>query len=237
MEVTCDQCKTKLNVPDEKIPKDQMVRINCPKCKGKITIDSRKSAGEEGAPSESFSETGKLHLKFIESQRGKESQKEGYSYDDFSDDESLDFFDEDTKLALVMAGGGDLSEKVKTAVEGLGYKYIQSPDTRDALGKMRFHNFDLIFLADGFDGQDLGNSPVLNYLNHTSMSSRRRIFLALLGDQFKSMDSMMAFSMSANLIISSKDIENLTSVLKKGIADYKKFYKVYMDAMVEAGRL
>jgi len=236
MEVTCDQCQTKLNVPDEKIPKDQMVRINCPKCKGKITIDSRRSAGEEPSPSKSYSETGKLHLKFIESQRGKETKKENYSYDDLSDDESLDFFDEDTKLALVMAGSDDLSKKINAAVEGLGYKYMQAPNTRDALGKMRFHHFDLVFLADGFDGQDLGNSPVLNYLKHTSMSSRRRIFLALLSDQFKSMDSMMAFSNSANLVISSKDIENLSSVLKKGIADYEKFYKVYMDTMVEIGR-
>ena len=40
MEVTCSQCKKKLNVPDEKIPKDQAIRINCPKCKNKITIDS-----------------------------------------------------------------------------------------------------------------------------------------------------------------------------------------------------
>ena len=35
MEVSCAQCNTKLNVPDEKIPKDQMIRINCPKCKNK----------------------------------------------------------------------------------------------------------------------------------------------------------------------------------------------------------
>ena len=103
MEVTCDQCKTKLNVPDDKIPKDQMVRINCPKCKGKITIEPQKAAEEMPSQPEPYDETGKLHLKFIESQRNEETEEKDYSYDDYSDDEALDFFDEDTKLALVMA--------------------------------------------------------------------------------------------------------------------------------------
>ena len=39
MEVTCSGCNTKLNIPDDKVPMDQTVRINCPRCKNKITIE------------------------------------------------------------------------------------------------------------------------------------------------------------------------------------------------------
>ena len=113
-----------------------------------------------------------MHLKFIES-KGKGDSEEGVSdLDDFSDDEALDFYDEDAKLALVLADA-NVEEKVKTGVEEIGYKFVSAPNTRDALGKLRFHHFDLIFIVDGFDGQELDNSPVLNYLNHLSMSSRR----------------------------------------------------------------
>ena len=118
----------------------------------------------------------------------------------------------------------------------MGYKFIPTSNARDALGKMRFHHFDLVFLSEGFDGQDLGQSSILNYLNHASMSSRRRIFLALTGDQFKTMDDMMAYSLSANTVINSKDFDKLSGVLKKGIAEYEKFYKIFMDTMVEMGR-
>ena len=236
MEVTCSECKTKLNVPDEKIPRDQMVRINCPKCKSKITIDSRKNAREESSDSEDFTKTGKLHLKFIEPKHEKPPEEEGYSYDDYSDDADLDFFEEDTKLALIMAADNDQSEKIKTAVQGLGYKCVAPKNTRDALGKMRFHHFDLVFLTAGFDGQELGNNPVLNHLNHLSMSSRRMIFLALMGDRLKTMDSMMSYAMSANTVITSKDIESLSSILKKSIKEHEKFYKVFMDTLVEAGK-
>jgi len=235
MEVTCAQCNTKLNVPDEKIPKDQMIRINCPKCKNKITIDSHLSTQNEPSSDDSFAETGKLHLKFIESKRGEDIEKSEDVKDDFSDDEALDFFDEGTKLALVLADD-DMAEKVKIAVEELGYKYVPTPNTRDALGKLRFHRFDVVFIAEGFDGQELDNSPIRNYLNSLSMSSRRRIFLALMGDKFKTMDDMMAYTMSANMVISTKDAGKLSSILKKGLSEYERFYKVFMDTLVEVGK-
>lgn len=232
MEVTCSQCKTKLNIPDEKIPKDQMVRINCPKCKGKITVEPARPAKEKETPEESFDETGKMHLKFIESKKGKEGSS---GDDDYSGDEVLDFFDEDTKPALMMVGD-DISEEAKKSIEELGYKCVSAPSTRDALGKMRFHHFDMVLLADGFDGQEIENSPVMNYLNHISMSSRRRIFLALIGDKFKTMDDMKAYALSANMVISGKDLDKLTSILKKGVSEHERFYKVFMDTLVETGK-
>lgn len=44
MNITCSQCKTKLNIPDHKIPKDKDASIACPKCKAKITIPAAKPA-------------------------------------------------------------------------------------------------------------------------------------------------------------------------------------------------
>ena len=52
MEITCEHCAATLNIPDDKIPKSQVFRISCPKCKSKKvtqkiagfqTITSKKS--------------------------------------------------------------------------------------------------------------------------------------------------------------------------------------------------
>jgi predicted Zn finger-like uncharacterized protein len=235
MEVTCPQCEAKLNIPDGKIPKDQMVRINCPKCKGKITIEPDRQVEGEQSPNDSYVETGKFHHKFIESKGGEGGEKDTPDYDDYSSDEALDFFDEGIKPALVLIGD-DIGERVKSSIEELGYKFISAPNTRDALGKMRFHHFDMVLLADGFDGQELENSPIINYLNHLSMSSRRRILFALIGEKFKTMDDMKAYALSANIVINSKDLDKLTSILKRGISDHQRFYKVFMDTLVEIGK-
>jgi predicted Zn finger-like uncharacterized protein len=211
MEITCEHCKTKLNIPDEKIPKNKALRISCPKCKKRMTLDTPKAAP-------------------------KDSENDKYGYRDYTDDEALTFYEEGTKLALVMDNNPEQSEKIKTAVEQLGYNFISAPNTRDAIGRMRFHHFDLIILSDGFDGQGLENSPVLNYLNNISMSARRRVFVALVGERFKTMDNMMAFAMSANVVINTKEQDKLSAILKRAISDNEKFYKVFMDTLVEAGK-
>ncbi|MEW6670002.1 MAG: zinc-ribbon domain-containing protein [Thermodesulfobacteriota bacterium] len=237
MEVICEQCKTKLNIPDEKLPKDQVVKIGCPKCKNRITLDTRTASSDTSAApgQENLEGTGKFHLKFIEPKREKEPEQ-GYGYSDYSDDKALEFFEEGTKLALVMGHDQEQALKIKSAVEELGYKGIVSPNTRDAVGKMRFHHFDVVMLSDGFDAQPLENSPILNHMNRLPISVRRRVFLGLMGENFKSMDNMMAFAMSANAVVNSKDIDKLGSMLRRAISDSEKFYKVFMDTLAQMGK-
>ena len=230
MEVTCDNCQAKLNVPEDKIPNNQVVRLNCPRCKNKITIDTTTN---EAPVNENQPDTGE---QFIEPRNDEEEQGEKYSYDDYSDDEDLTFFEENVKLALVMPRDDEQAKVIKTAVEELGYKYIASSNTRDALGKLRFHQFDLILLSEGFDNQGLEGNSIINYLNHISISIRRKTFFALIGDHFKTMDDMMAFAMSVNMVINPNDIQKIKAILKKGVSDFQKFYKVFMDTLVEVGK-
>ena len=133
MELTCEQCKTKLNIPDEKIPKDQVVRINCPKCKYKIALDTRSSGPgrtisepgqEESVPA------GKEDDRFPEQKRKKESE-EGYTYSDYSEDKALDFYEEGTKLALIMGSDAKQDQKINSIVGELGYKGVVTPNTRE----------------------------------------------------------------------------------------------------------
>lgn len=231
MEVICENCSTKLNIPDEKIPEGQKVRISCPKCKHKITIGKRTPASGE-----QHEETGKFHLKFLEKKSEDAPDGETYSYDDYSDDKSVDFYDEGTKLALVLDSDETRMEKLKAAVKDLGYQPVTSANTRDATGKLRFHNFDLILLTDGFDGQNLEQSPILNFLNRLSMSVRRRIFVALMGEEFKTLDNMMAFAKSANAVINIREVDKLSGILKRAVAENEKFYKVFMDLLAEVGK-
>ncbi len=229
MEVVCEHCKAKMNIPDEKLPKGQMVSIHCPKCKNKISIDMREPEEEKAPAPEQESESAP--------ESTSDAEGESYSYDDFTDDESVEYFDEDAKLALIMEGDPGRSDKIKAAFEELEYKYIETSSIREAIGKLRFHQFHLIMLSDGFDGQEIGpQNPILKYLNQMAMSTRRKTFFALLSDKFKTMDNMMAYAQSANLVISTKDMDKLAEVLDRAIADNEKFYKVFMDTLVEVGR-
>jgi len=209
MDVTCDSCGVLLKIPDEKLPPNQVVSITCPKCKGKIKIDTRKSDKE------------------IASSDIEEVEQ---------DSSPLEFFEEGTRLALVLNGDEGQVNTISSVLEELSYKPIVAPSTREAMGKLRLHHFDLIILSDGFDGQGLEGSPVTHYLNHLSMSVRRKIFLILLSEKFKTIDNLMAFTLSANLVINPVDLSKLGLILKKAIRDHEKFYKVFVDTLKEVGK-
>jgi predicted Zn finger-like uncharacterized protein len=209
MDVTCDACGAAFKIPDEKLPPNQVVSIACPKCKGKITVDARKP------------------------DKDKVSRKT----DEFEQDSTpLELFEEGTRLALVLIGDDGQIKDVSSALEKLSYKPIIAPSVQDAMGKLRLHHFDLIILSEGFGGQSLEGSPVTHYLNHLSMSVRRKIFLALVSDKFKTMDNMMAFTLSANLVIHPADLSKLRLILNKAIPDHEKFYKIFMDTLKETGK-
>jgi predicted Zn finger-like uncharacterized protein len=237
MEVICENCNTKLNIPDEKIPKDQVVKIACPKCKNKFILKSNDQKAPAPATGQNlFSETGRFRLKSMEAKAAQKEGEESYGYEDYADDEALVFFEEGTKLALLMAKNDEESRKIIPALEQLGYKVITTSNTRDAIGKARFHHFDMVILMDGFDNQPLEHSAMVNYLNRLSMSIRRRIFVALISEHFKTMDDMMAFAISANVVINSKDVEKIFPILKKAISENEKFYKVFLDSLAETGK-
>jgi predicted Zn finger-like uncharacterized protein len=231
MEVTCGQCKTRFNIPDDKVPKDKVIKLSCPKCKGKISV-----GGEVPEQPAKVDESGEVRMEMMNPLAGRKPPEESYGYEDFTSDQALDFFEEGMKLALIMPNSSMTDDRLRAGLELIGYKCIPTPNTRDAIGKLRFHHFDLIILADGFDNQPLDHSVIVNYLNRLSMSVRRRIFLALISDNFKTMDNMMSFAMSANVVINSKDIEKLHLILKKAVSENERFYKIFLDTLVETGK-
>ena len=209
MEITCSGCDTKLSIPDDKIPMDQTVRISCPRCKNKITLKPQDN-------------------RIVASIQKKKS------HEDQNDDDFFESYD-DSKLALAMANE-DISSKIKPAVEEKNYRFITSPNIRESLLKLRFNHFDLMILAEGFDGQEILGGPIMNYLNHMSMSSRRNIFLVLIGDRFKTMDEMTAYSLSANMVVNTKDLGSFAILLKRGFMEYQRFYKVFLDTLEHEGK-
>jgi CheY-like chemotaxis protein len=236
MELTCEHCKAKLNIPDDRIPKDRAIQLTCPKCKGKMTLGG-KQAASKGPPqtSAAASQTAQP-VGISEGGSAQGSKDRAYSYEDYSSDEALVFYEEGTKLALVMADYPGHAERIQKSLKQLGYECISTPNTRDAIGKLRFHHFDLVVLSDGFGGQPIENSQITHFMNRLPMSVRRRIFLVFLSDKFKTMDNMMAFARSANVVINSRDLDKLHLVLKKAISENEKFYKVFMDTMAEVGK-
>jgi len=230
MNITCENCQSKFKIPDEKVPKGQMFSLICPQCNSKVVVDARSDT------SSSSDTDSKL---FDKSKPEKEKtiidEVDADTYD--ASDKPFDFVEEGVKTALLCEHDTALQTTIKKGLYKMNYHITAPQLPKDALKQMRFHIFDMVVLNERFGTQNPDMNPVLKYLDRLNMSVRRNIFVALITDRCRTMDNMAAFNKSVNLIVNLKNIDEIEKILRRGIADYEAFYRVYKRALIKTGRV
>jgi CheY-like chemotaxis protein/DNA-directed RNA polymerase subunit RPC12/RpoP len=219
MDVACSACRSKFKIPDEKIPKDQMIEFPCPRCREKISIDTRGTPPADppaGRPQDSLLE-----------------EVSSGTYD--ASEKPFDFLEAGAKTAL-LCGEEGTRIKIRTALQRIGYHATEPGSAREALKQMRFHTFDLIVIDERFDTAGPDENHILRFLDKSSMSIRRQIFVVLLTERFRTNDNMAAFSKSVNLVVNAKNINEMETILRRGIAENEAFYRVFRETLSRTGK-
>jgi predicted Zn finger-like uncharacterized protein len=210
MQITCDQCQSKFNLADEKIPDGKVSSLRCPKCKNSITIDTTNS----------------------------ESQADPDLYEDYdAADKPFDFVEEEEKTALLCEPDAIIREKIVSVLDMIEYHITVCDSTREALKKMRYHNYDLVVLNEDFDTPDPDTNGILIYLERLNMAARRNIFVMLLSTRFRTMDHMMSFNKSVNVIMNPQNISDFERILKRGLSEHALNYRVFRETLKKIGRI
>ena len=211
MEVICTSCQSKFKISNDKIPANRRTTVACPKCKGYITLKPQKgSAGGRATGSMS-----------------------GYN----AAEKPFDFIEEEGLTALVCETNSMIRKTMINALEVMDYQITEAENARDALKRMRYHNYDLFVINENFDTDNPESNSILLFLERLNMSVRRDMFVAMVSNRFRTMDNMMALNKSVNLIINIKNIEDIGKILSRGITDNEYFYRVYKETLKEVGRI
>jgi CheY-like chemotaxis protein len=230
MNVECEKCRSKFQIPSQKVPKGQAFFVICPKCSNKVSVDTRSdsllSAKETAAPTAKAKPVpNKTIIEEVDSSVYDASEK------------PFDFVEQGVETALLCEPEPAIRSKIITALYNMGYHTTAPQTYKDTLKQMRFHVFDLVVLNEQFGTRDPDMNSVLKYLDRLNMSIRRNIFLALITTRFRTMDNMTAFNKSVNLIINLKNINQIEKILRRGIADNKAFYRVFKESLIKTGRI
>jgi predicted Zn finger-like uncharacterized protein len=223
MEIRCEECRAVIQISDERVPQNSLFRLNCPRCKRKIlantkttdSLDERRSNGSL-APST----LGVIAL----------------GNDDAVDDlpDAMDYLPPGQSAALLCINQEESRGEVKAMLEGLGYVVDMPAATDHALQRLRFNQYHVILLDDDFEGKS--PNPIAGYLAGLNMNIRREMFVALIGQHFKTADHLQAFMESVNLILHPDDLPQLVTFLTQGLKDQERFYKVFTKCLIEAGK-
>ena len=217
MEITCDSCQSKFKIADEKIPTGKTASFPCPKCKNKITI---KPANETQSVEEDTKVDENVDFGFEEEDAGYEPE---------SPDSVFDFTEEEGKIALVCESDAVVKEKLLKALDLLEYHVMEATDNRDALRKMRYKVYDAVVVDEYFGTKNPEANGVLIYIQRLTMDIRRKMFVTLISDRYRTMDYMMAFNKSVNLIINKKNTDDIEKILSRNITEHEMFYRIFKE--------
>lgn len=228
MQIKCTACEQGINIPEDKIPKDRAFSMTCPGCRAKVRVDQHlailQEQAQEAPPEEdkSADEASENSLGILLST-------------DFDDEEEeLPIYEENDRLALILDDNN--KDLWVEALEERGFKVQFAKSPEHAIHKMRFTHFHFLALNESYGGVALEKNPVYLLLAEMPMVTRRNIFFAVIGNKFKTMSNMEAFSYSVNLVINAKDKDKFSQVLKKSIADHETFYKVFKESLHAMGK-
>jgi predicted Zn finger-like uncharacterized protein len=223
MEIKCDECHAVIQIPDERVPQNSTFRLNCPRCKRKILAHAKTTNSLDERRS---------NVSLAPSTSGVTPPVNDEAINGFPD--AMTYLSPGQSAALLCINRIESRGDVKAMLEGLGY-VVDIPEATDyALQRLRFNQYHIILLDDDFDGKS--PNPLAGYLASLNMNLRREMFVILIGQRFKTADRLQAFIESVNLIVHSDDLPQLVTFLTRGLRDHERFYKVFTECLIEAGK-
>ena len=124
---------------------------------------------------------------------------------------------------MASANGSAKAGSTAPAINGLAYKIVD-------------HTYDVIVVNESFAAPQQDANDILRYLENLGMATRRKIFVALITDRFRTMDNMAAFNRSVNMVINTKNMDDVAMILQRGISENASFYYVFKETLKKEGR-
>lgn len=217
MEIICDSCQSKFRIADEKLPKDKTAFLKCPKCQNRISVQPPDSNVRA------------LDQPDIEDDFFSFDEDDSESYD--GSEKPFDFVEEEGKTALLCEPDPMIKKVILPVLEVLEYHVTEAQNSREALKNMRYHGYDLIIVNEFFDTKDPDANGVLIYLERLNMAIRRNIYVTMISRRFRTMDHMIAYQKSVNMLVNIDNIADFDKILRRGMADFGLFYQAFKDCL------
>ncbi len=142
---------------------------------------------------------------------------------------------EDVPMALVLFADTPARQKIRDAMESVGYQVLTADTADEAIERMRFVNFACVVFHSGLESS-LDESIFHRYMRQMTMERRRYIFYILIGPEFHTLYDLEALAASANLVVAEEDIQYFDIILRKAIPSYEELFGPLLDELGAQGK-
>ncbi len=210
MQVQCPKCSARIQIDDTKVP-DRPFKVRCPKCQAVLGLpgSSPAPAPAEPAVTPSVAEPA-IDIPSAEMLERQE-RLEGSHHD-----------------ALV-AVTGPAATPVQQALARLGFNVDVVDKIEEGARLLEQGVYELAVTSRSAAAPGKTETLAQRILRMPS-EPRRRVFVVLVGDEFRSGDGTQAWAAQADLVLNPADAGRCENLIRALMVERKRLYQPYLDA-------
>lgn len=247
MKVVCEHCGKPLNLPDDKIP-DRPFTVACPACKGRLHIDpaayedpgdATRAVVPEAAPNwpaaapaaapapATFSPPAPAEPVFGTSSRPRSPHDTGsltrITPLTPADQALLEHF---PPVALVASLGLPPAPELTELLRAIGMEEVRHyTDLQEACQEALEADVGILLLR--VDKAAPPPFEALTPVYKIPAEIRRRVFVALLAENVRSLDGQAAFYLQVNCVLSSQEMDSFPIKLRRALLHHLRLYRYW----------
>jgi len=222
VQAQCSQCSSRIQIDDSKVP-DRPFKVKCPKCQTVITLPGKgpevAAPGNGGAVAASASPSPSpatpayqppppppSAAAIARRERAAESQNDA-----------------------IVALAGPAAAALQAALVSLGYNVDAVDDIEEGVRLVEQGVYEVAVTAR--TPPEPGKAETLaQRLLRMPADSRRRVFVILVGEEFRTADGTQAWVAQADLVVHPNDAGRCDHLIRSTMAERKRLYQPMVDA-------
>ena len=223
MQANCPKCAQKIVVDDARVP-DRAFSVKCPKCQTSVRFPGKGAAAAAPA-SPPAPEAARAEADPGPSAEAMRAEMMAQVRREMSLGDTVRAA---SGRALVALTDRTQAGAITLPLTRQGYQVdgIDNPEEGSRLIEQGV--YDLV--VAGRAAAPGGKESLYQRMSRLSPDSRRRVFLILVGDDFKTGDGTQAWIAMADLVVHPRDLGNADAILSKTVEERTRVYQVFLDA-------
>lgn len=243
MNLECPHCRAEVRIDPARLPSGRTARVACPHCRqifplpvmgGGVTGPPRPSAAAgPGAPTPENEAWLRQQLEALRVQIKAEltAGLPAVPVAGPTPHAGPAGRVADPPTALVAAGDPAVQVAAVQAFTRMGYQPRKAVDLAGAVQALDEEALVMVVVDQSLGGADAEGPKLLEWANRMPGVRRRGIFVAWVADDVRSLDQGAAFVCGANATVARADLPRLSDVLRDGLIERDKLYRVFNEVM------
>ena len=249
---SCPECRTEVRIDLSRVPAGRAARVSCPSCQHQYPVTvtgtaqpspqgqaTAQPAGPPAGPPAVMTAPGttpedkawlrrELEALRVDVER-QVTQNVLATLGVKSTEKDTAERDPELRNALVCEPDPQFAQLLCSVLSEMGFAPQIAPDMRTAWRALD-REWGVVTVTESLADDAEAGSKLQERLSRLPGVKRRRMFVVHVSNDVRSLDGGMAFVLNANVTLNRGDAASAREIVKKGMADYERMYKLFHEA-------